>query len=255
MSKQTLFFFFVFFCFVVVFLISQIIITNRAKSRRKTTKRVRSHQDPWEMASNYSVRGLDLSHHNGKILYDKLDTLDFVFLKATEGTTHIDRDFKTHYEGFQNKGIALGVYHFFRFDTDGEEQAKHFLSRIKGHTFHVPLVVDVEHENNPMVRREKVIQNLNKFMQAIKKNTGQKPIIYTNGYGYSDFVEKEFDDHTLWLSSTNAQRLAKLDFTFWQFNIDADLMEITHRADLNVFRGSREEWKNYLIENKPFTIN
>lgn len=244
MLKQTLFFFFLFFCLVVVLI----------KSQRRTTSRVRGHQDPWQMASDYDVRGLDLSHHNGKILYEGLDTLDFVFLKATEGTTHIDRDFKTHYKGFKNKGIALGVYHFFRFDTDGKEQANHFLNRIKGHTFQVPLIVDVEHENNPKVSREKVIQRLNEFMQTIKKKTGQKPIIYTNGDGYSDFVEKEFDDHTLWLSSTNAWRPAMMDCTFWQFNINADLMEITHRADLNVFRGSREEWESYLKKHKPYTI-
>ena len=244
MLKQTLFFFFLFFCLVVVLI----------KSQRRTTSRVRGHQDPWQMASDYDVRGLDLSHHNGKILYEGLDTLDFVFLKATEGTTHIDRDFETHYKGFKNKGIALGVYHFFRFDTDGKEQANHFLNRIKGHIFQVPLIVDVEHENNPKVRREKVIQRLNEFMQTIKKKTGQKPIIYTNGDGYSDFVEKEFDDHTLWLSSTNAWRPAMMDCTFWQFNINADLMEITHRADLNVFRGSREEWEGYLKKHKPYTI-
>ena len=242
--KQTLFFFLLFFCLVVVLIKTQI----------KTTSRVRGHQDPWQMASDFDVRGLDLSHHNGKILYEGLDTLDFVFLKATEGTTHIDRDFETHYAGFQKKGIALGVYHFFRFDTDGKEQANHFLNRIKGHTFQVPLIVDVEHENNPKVRREKVIQRLNEFMQTIKKKTGQKPIIYTNGDGYSDFVKKEFDDHTLWLSSTNAWRPAMMDCTFWQFNINADLMEITHRADLNVFRGSREEWEGYLKKHKPYTI-
>ena len=245
MLKQTLFLFFLFFLLVVVFVRTQ---------RKTTTHRHRPHQDPWKMASHYSVRGLDLSHHNGKIQYDGLDTLDFVFLKATEGITHVDRDFESHYAGFQNKGIALGVYHFFRFDTDGEEQANHFLNRIKGHTFQVPLIVDVEHENNPRVRREEVIQRLNEFMAAIKKKTGQKPIIYTNGHGYSDFVEKEFEDHTIWLSSTNTQRLEKSDFTFWQFNIDADLEEITHRADLNVFRGSREEWEEYLNLNKPYTI-
>lgn len=244
MLKQTLFLFFLFFCLVVVLI----------KSQWKTTNRVRDYRDPWQLASDYSVRGLDLSHHNGKILYEGLDTLDFVFLKATEGVTLVDRDFETHYEGFQNKGIALGVYHFFRFDTDGEEQANHFLNRIKGHTIQVPLIVDVEHDNNPKVRREKVIQRLNEFMQTIKKKTGQKPIIYTNGDGYSDFVEKEFDDHTLWLSSTNAWRPAMMDCTFWQFNIKADLMEITHLADLNVFRGSRKEWEGYLKKNKPFTI-
>jgi GH25 family lysozyme M1 (1,4-beta-N-acetylmuramidase) len=46
-----------------------------------------------------------------------------------------------------------------------------------------------------------------------------------------------------------------MDCTFWQFNIDADLMAITHRADLNVFRGSREEWDEYLQEHKPYVIS
>jgi GH25 family lysozyme M1 (1,4-beta-N-acetylmuramidase) len=46
-----------------------------------------------------------------------------------------------------------------------------------------------------------------------------------------------------------------MDCTFWQFNIDADLMAITHRADLNVFRWSREEWDEYLNEHKPYVIS
>ena len=255
MSKQTLFLFFCFICFVGAFLISQRKNTGRARGHRKTTIRTKTEKDYWKIASDYQVRGLDLSHHNGKILYKSLDTLDFVFLKATEGANHIDRDFDTHYKGFIKKKIALGVYHFFRFDTNGEAQANHFLNQIKGHTFHVPLIVDVEHHKNPKVKREQVIQRLKEFMQTIKKKTGQKPIIYTNGNGYSDFVKKEFDDHTLWLSSTtNMTRPAEMNCTFWQFHINANLKAITHQADLNVFRGSRKEWKRYLKKNKPYTI-
>lgn len=37
-------------------------------------------------------------------------------------------------------------------------------------------------------------------------------------------------------------------------NLHEDLMEITHRADLNVFRGSRKEWEGYIKKNKPFAI-
>jgi GH25 family lysozyme M1 (1,4-beta-N-acetylmuramidase) len=171
MLKQTLFFFFLFFCLVVVLI----------KTQRKTTSRVRSHQDPWQMASDFDVRGLDLSHHNGKILYEGLDTLDFVFLKATEGTTHIDRDFETHYKGFKNKGIALGVYHFFRFDTDGKEQANHFLNRIKGHTFQVPLIVDVEHENNPRSGVKRSFNDLMSSCKPSKKRLAKNPLSIPTG--------------------------------------------------------------------------
>jgi lysozyme len=244
MLKRLLLFLFLFFCLLALV----IKLKQKKSSQRKTQK------DPWRLASNYPVRGLDLSHHNGKILYEGLDTLDFVFLKATEGKSHIDRDFNQHYKGFQDKGIALGVYHFFSFDTDGKEQAQHFLHRIKGYQFQIPLVVDVEHENNPKTHRDKVIHRLKDFLHYIQKKTGQKAIIYTNGIGYTDFIEKEFNDHTLWLSSTNTWRPEMMNCTFWQFNIDADLMEVTHRTDLNVFRGSREEWRNYLKIHQPYTI-
>jgi lysozyme len=211
--------------------------------------------DPWALGSAYDVRGIDLSHHNGRINYDELDSLDFVFLKATEGTSWKDRAFSTHYFAFIEKDMAVGVYHFFKFDLDGKEQARHFLNHLEGKEFQIPLVVDVEQENNPIISREKVITRLRAFVKEVKRQTGLKPIIYTNGIGYSDFISDDFSDHTLWLSSTNSWRPAMMDCTFWQFNIKADLSAITHEVDLNVFRGSRQEWQAYLKQNKPFVVS
>ena len=215
----------------------------------------RKSRNPWSLGSAYDVRGIDLSHHNGRILYDELDSLDFVFLKVTEGTSWTDKAFSKHYSAFREKEMAIGAYHFFRFDADGKEQAQHFLARLEGKEFQIPLIVDVEKENNLSVSREKVIARLRAFMKEIKKQTGMKPIIYTNGDGYSDFISDDFSDYTLWLSSTNSWRPAMMDCTFWQFNIKADLSAITHDVDLNVFRGSREEWEEYLKEHKPYVIS
>lgn len=215
----------------------------------------RKPKNPWALGDDYEVRGIDLSHHNGRIKYDELDSLDFVFLKVTEGASWTDKTFEKHYAAFKEKDIAIGAYHFFRFDTDGKSQARHFLNHLEGKEFQIPLVVDVEQENNPLVPREKVIARLRSFVKEIKHHTGIKPIIYTNGIGYSDFISNDFEDHTLWLSSTNSWRPAMMDCTFWQFNIKADLSAITHDVDLNVFRGSREEWEAYLREYKPFKFS
>lgn len=211
--------------------------------------------NPWALGKGYDVRGIDLSHHNGGIAYDELDSLDFVFLKVTEGESWTDETFSKHYAAFREKEIAVGAYHFFRFDTDGKSQARHFLNQLEGKEFQIPLVVDVEQENNPLVPKEKVIARLRAFVKEIKQHTGLKPIIYTNGISYSDFISDDFDDHTLWLSATNSWRPAMMDCTFWQFNINADLSAITHDVDLNVFRGSREEWEGYLKEHKPFKVS
>ena len=83
-------------------------------SQLKYTKK----DDPWALGSSYDVRGIDLSHHNGRINYDELDSLDFVFLKVTEGISVTDRDFSKHYRAFREKDMAVGVYHFFRFDVE-----------------------------------------------------------------------------------------------------------------------------------------
>ncbi|MDU0807476.1 glycoside hydrolase family 25 protein [Aquirufa regiilacus] len=211
--------------------------------------------DPWELAKSYEVRGLDLSHWNGRVLYDDLDTLDFVFLKVSEGDDRVDDTFEQHYEAFRERDIPVGAYHFFRFDVDGKEQAQHFLKHLDGRRLQLPLVIDVEQHGNRAIPHEKVKKRLHAFMKELKRHTKHQPIFYTNGDGYRDFIEDEFGNHTLWLSSTNTWRPTMMDCTFWQFNIDADLMAITHRADLNVFRGSREEWEEYLEEHKPYVIS
>jgi lysozyme len=238
----------------LLFLFVGLLVALVYYSRTKPPRSVRN-TDPWELAKSYEVRGLDLSHWNGRVLYDHLDSLDFVFLKVSEGDNRVDDTFEQHYEAFRERDIPVGAYHFFRFDVDGKEQARHFMRQLDGRRLQLPLVIDVEQHGNRFVEHTKVRKRLQSFMQELKKHSKQKPIIYTNGDGYGDFIANDFEDHTLWLSSTNTWRPAMMDCTFWQFNIDADLMAITHRADLNVFRGSRKEWEDYLQEHKPYTIN
>jgi lysozyme len=234
--------------FIIIFLFTTFLGVISCKFKKRESN------NPWELSKEYAVRGLDLSHHNGNINYDKLDSLDFVFLKVTEGESWTDKTFMRHYKAFREREVPIGAYHFFRFDTDGKAQAKHFLNHLHGKELQMPLIVDVEYDNNPVVSREKVIERLRVFMKEIKYQTGLKPIIYTNGIGYTDFISNDFNDHTLWLSSTNTWRPAMMDCTFWQFNIDAELSAITHKVDLNVFRGSREEWESYLQKHKPYVV-
>ncbi len=234
--------------FFFVSLLGALVYFFRPPSRREKK------QDPWALAKRYDVRGLDLSHWNGRILYDRLGDLDFVFLKVSEGDSRVDPSFDQHYREFRERDIPVGAYHFFRFDIDGRNQARHFIRQLDGKRLQLPLVIDVEQDGNPFMARTQVHKELHAFMKELNKHHKHKPIIYTNGNGYADFIENEFDDHTLWLSATNSWRPAMMDCTFWQFNIDADLMAITHRADLNVFRGSREEWEGYLAKHKPFRV-
>ena len=84
----------------------------------------------WEFGKAFDVRGIDLSHYNGHINYHEFHSLDFVFLKVTEGETWTDKAFLKYYSAFREKEIAVGTYHFFRFDKDGKSQVNHFQSNL-----------------------------------------------------------------------------------------------------------------------------
>ena len=75
--------------------------------------------------TEYPVRGIDISAHNGTIDFDALPRrhVQFAYIKATEGADFIDRRYDANVKGMKRIGVPAGAYHFFRFDSDGELQA------------------------------------------------------------------------------------------------------------------------------------
>ncbi len=55
-------------------------------------------------SNEYPVFGLDISHHQGEIDWDKLSeqNIDFIYIKATEGDDWVDNRFKINW----NQAIA-----------------------------------------------------------------------------------------------------------------------------------------------------
>ena len=84
--------------------------------------------------SRYPVVGLDISSHNGVPDFDSIAAagVDFVYLKATEGTSFHDPAFMRNYLAAKRAGLKVGAYHFFRFDCDGTRQAALFLDDLSG---------------------------------------------------------------------------------------------------------------------------
>jgi GH25 family lysozyme M1 (1,4-beta-N-acetylmuramidase) len=77
--------------------------------------------------------GPDISHHQKEKNVDLAKAkphVDFVFLKATEGTTFVDETFKTRWQKLAQLGIPRGAYHFAR-PGDASAQAAHFVKVVK----------------------------------------------------------------------------------------------------------------------------
>lgn len=64
--------------------------------------------------TRYPVRGVDVSHYQGEIDWVVLgqQDIDFAYIKATEGSFHIDEKFSQNWSGAALSGLAVGAYHF-----------------------------------------------------------------------------------------------------------------------------------------------
>jgi lysozyme len=198
----------------------------------------------------YPVAGIDVSKHNGEIDFEKVaaDDYQFVFIKASEGKTYQDEAFARNYEGARDAGLKVGAYHFFRKNRTGEEQAANLLNVVKGKEVDLPLVIDLEDDwgNGATVSRQVALERVMEMI-GILNDKGYKVMIYTNLDGYNKYYKDLLADNDLWLCSfTSPDLLPHLPHRIQQFSHEGEVDGIEGDVDLNVFRGSKREWSNYL---------
>ena len=198
----------------------------------------------------YPIAGIDVSKHNGNIDFKQVrdDDYQFVFIKATEGKTYKDDAFDRNYRGARDAGLKVGAYHFFRKNRTGEEQANNLLQAIKGKEFDLPLVIDLEDDwgNGATVNRQNALERVMDMIEILN-GKGYQVMIYTNLDGYNKYYKDMLGDHDLWLCSfTSPDLLPSLPHCIQQISHEGIVSGVKGDVDLNVFRGTRGEWEDYL---------
>lgn len=74
--------------------------------------------------------------------------VSFAFIKATEGSSLQDVRFAENWEGALAAGVRPGAYHFFSYDSPGEQQAENFIRTVPVTEGALPPVVDIEFTAN-----------------------------------------------------------------------------------------------------------
>jgi lysozyme len=150
--------------------------------------------------------GVDISEYQADVDMDTLreQGITFIYMKATEGSGHVDGRFAQNWKNAQESGIPAGAYHFFSFDSDGKIQAQHFIDVVGDLNGDLIPAVDVEwygdKEKNPP-EKEEVVESLRRFVELIEKEYGVKPLIYASGDVYDRYIKGEFDDCLRWVRS------------------------------------------------------
>lgn len=207
------------------------------------------------------MRGVDVSYYQGEIDWEVLadEGIDFAFMKATEGSGHIDSKFRENWEQAAETDLKCGAYHFFSFESSGISQAEHFISVVPKEEGKLAPVVDIEFYGNRFRNKpnvEDTRRELQNLLDRLEEYYGVRPIIYATESSYSMYIRGAFDEYPLWIRnvyfSPNMGMPGK--WVFWQYDSQAKLKGYSgeeEHIDLNVFHGTEKEWiiflENYTI--------
>ncbi|MFI5292732.1 MAG: glycoside hydrolase family 25 protein, partial [Candidatus Limnocylindrales bacterium] len=198
------------------------------------------------------VRGIDVSHHNGDIDYEKVRAAgnEFVFAKATQDNDFIDPMFVINVARARAAGLAAGGYHFFDYTLDGRDQADHFIDRLElagALDGALPPVVDIECWA-PIGSSIHAVSaaRLRDFVARVYERTGRLPIIYTSVFMWRQVVgnAEGFEDLPLWAACWGCEAPPSIapgwdDWHFWQTGVGR--VPGVGRLDANFFSGHADE--------------
>ncbi|HWB64384.1 MAG TPA: GH25 family lysozyme, partial [Chitinophagales bacterium] len=162
---------------------------------------------PTDFPEDYEVHGIDISHFQDVVDWNKLWAVDtygdtihfgFVYIKATEGMLKEDEMFDDNWDEAKDHKITRGAYHYFLPDRSPELQAQRFISSVKLLPGDLPPAVDVE--NAMGVSRKVLIERLKIFIQKLESNYHVKPVIYSNVNFIEDYLAEDFKDYPFWIS-------------------------------------------------------
>ncbi len=200
---------------------------------------------PWiePAAFYYDVRGIDVSHHQGVIDWDRLkgSGVDFAYIKASEGENRNDPRFSRNWFASEQAGILRGAYHFFTQCRPGQVQAENFIRIVPSDPNALPPVVDAEHmgpcrDTKPVAD---VAAELAIFLKTVQEHYGKRPIIYTTREFHDAYLAGKFQKEKFWVRSLMlAPRFRKDQWVFWQYHNRGWRRGVDGYVDLNAFRGS-----------------
>lgn len=204
---------------------------------------------------NFSIHGIDVSRYQQTIAWDEVKEmkvkkiqLGFAFIKATEGISNIDPQFKRNWRKAKKEGIIIGAYHFFIASKDGRSQAENFIKHVNLEKNNLPPVVDIEQLNGTNVKILR--KELKECLDILEYHYKVKPVIYTNIDFYTKKLGAEFDVYPLWVAHYFEYYEPRINrnWTFWQHSEDGKVNGIFSKVDFNVFNGDSTEFRKMLIE-------
>ena len=175
--------------------------------------------------------------------------MEFVFIKATEGKSHLDRNFQRNFRKAGQYGLIRGAYHYFSPNVSGDRQARYFMDNVQLEEGDLPPVLDIEEigDQTPETLRKEALE----WLDLMERRFGTPPIIYTGLKFKKTYLSTpEFDRYPFWIAHYYVKQLGfNGQWKFWQHTDVGTIDGITGKVDLNVYNGSMYDLQKLTIGN------
>ena len=183
-------------------------------------------------------RGIDISHHQGDIDFDKLKgNIDFAMVRTSYGSFYEDKKYKQNILGLERVKIPYGLYHFSYATSieSAEKEAEGFINIIKKYNPTYPVVIDIEaSDRTSNVRGDTLVDIADTICRKIEE-AGYYAMIYANlDYLNNKLNDSRLDKYDKWLAEWKSKPTYNKNFGIWQYSSKGSIPGINGNVDLNI---------------------
>lgn len=177
-----------------------------------------------EHKNKKTMVGIDVSHWQGEIDYQKLkeSNVEFAFIRVgtenAKGELYLDTKFEDYITGFNKVGIPVGIYYYSYADSvkRAEKEAKWVVKQIKKYKIDLPVVFDWENWSNYQeyhLSFHSLTEVATTFLDTVEK-AGYDAMLYSSKY----YLENIWfpTDYKIWLAHYTSQTTYEGKYYVWQ---------------------------------------
>lgn len=235
---------------------TQVPTTEQPTTQAATTAKV----EPWgknkygqfvngnkKVIQGATMKGIDVSHHQGKINWKKVaaSDVDYAIIRCGYGDnikSQDDKYWEENVAGCEKYNIPYGVYIYSYATTtkQAKSEAEHVLRLIKGHTLNFPIYFDMEDAVQAKLTNAKRKQIANTFLNAIH-NAGYECGVYANLNWWNNYIPDTISNNVLWYKWVAQYNNSACSYTgtyqMWQCTSEGTVPGVEGDVDINFWFG------------------
>lgn len=198
------------------------------------------------------IKGIDISHWNGNIDFDKVKAsgIEFVIIKAggSDKGFYTDSKFKINYEKAKAAGLFIGAYYFagknFRGIEAGIADAERFIEQLKGLQFEYPVFLDIEAQENRY--KDEITDAAVAFCETMEKAGYYVGIYASDISGYKDKLHHDrIKSYAHWVARYGKEPTVCKEYGIWQYTSKGSIPGISGSVDIDI---STIDYKKVITE-------